>query len=316
MAVTGLLWDETFMKHETREGHPERPARVEAIGKAFSAAGLVDRCTKIPARPISLDSIYAVHTKEYVDRLQQACRDNAPFIDVPDSAICPESFDIARLGAGGALEAVDQVMAGTIENAFCVVRPPGHHAEKSFSMGFCLLGNVALCAGHLLNEYGLDRVLILDFDVHHGNGTQHAFETDPRVCFISIHGDPRFLYPGTGSAEERGIGEGEGTVRNIPVLPGAGDDVYHRAYEEIILPLIDDYNPEFMLLSAGFDAHRRDPLAPIDLTTECFGWMTDRVKEAAARNCEGKLVSVLEGGYDLGSLAESCALHLERLLES
>ncbi|MGB0716083.1 MAG: histone deacetylase [Phycisphaerae bacterium] len=316
MAVTGLLLDDIFTSHDTRDGHPERPARIEAIKAGFNAADLPTRCVPLSPQPIDLERVYGIHTSEYIERVQAACASNAPFIDVPDSAICDRSFDIARLAAGSALHAVDKVMEGSIDHAFCAIRPPGHHAEKTVSMGFCLLNNIALAGHHLLEEHRLDRVLILDFDVHHGNGTQHSFESDPRVLFVSIHGDPRFVYPGTGRADERGKGDGEGSTCNVPVLPGASDDQYQSAFDEVILPLIDDYRPEFMLLSAGFDAHRRDPLAPVEVSTELYGWMTDRLTASAASHCQGRLVSLLEGGYDLQALQESATLHVERLLEA
>ncbi len=183
-------------------------------------------------------------------------------------------------------------------------------------MGFCLFNNVAIGARHLIEDHGLSRVLILDWDVHHGNGTQHSFESDPRVLFISLHGHPGIVYPGTGYAEERGKGPGEGYTINIPILPPGRDEAWRKAFDEIVIPAVEDYSPQFVLISAGFDAHKADPLAPLELETDSFGWMTDELVAMAKRHCDGRLVSILEGGYDLKALSESVALHVVRLLNS
>jgi acetoin utilization deacetylase AcuC-like enzyme len=217
------------------------------------------------------------------------------------------------LAAGTAVQAVDDVMAGRIDNAFCAVRPPGHHAERHMSLGFCLFNNIAVAAQHLIDDHGLTRVLILDWDVHHGNGTQHTFEADPRVLFISLHGHPGIVYPGTGYAHERGKGPGEGFTINIPMLPPSSDSEWHLAFAEKVLPAADRFRPEFVLVSCGFDAHRLDPLAPLELSTDIFGWMTDRALELARTHGHGRLVSLLEGGYHLQALADCACLHVERL---
>ncbi|MHC5112486.1 MAG: histone deacetylase family protein [Planctomycetota bacterium] len=316
MAATALIQDSRFQRHRTGEGHPERPERLIAIEQALGSSGLAARCETLEPVPVSIDVVGRLHDSAYLDRLRMACGSGAPYIDVMDSSICTESMDIALLASGSALAAVDHVMSGAANNAFCAIRPPGHHAEKSLSMGFCLFNNIALAADHLMEQHGISRVLVVDFDVHHGNGTQHIFEEDSRVMFISLHGHPRFVYPGTGYAEERGKGDGEGTTVNVPMLPGSKDDDYRRAFDEAVLPPIDDFRPEFVLVSAGFDAHERDPLAPLDLSTSCFGWMTDALLQAARRHCDGRLVSLLEGGYDLQALSESVVLHVSRLLES
>ena len=257
-----------------------------------------------------------VHDEAYVQRLKRACAEGLPHVDTVDSVICTESFHIAQLAAGTVINAVDDVMAGRIDNAFCAIRPPGHHAERNLSMGFCLLNNIAIAARHLLDEHGLSRVLILDWDVHHGNGTQHAFEADPRVLFISLHGHPGIVYPGTGYEHERGVGEGEGFTINIPMPPPAGDAEYRRAFDETILPTVEKFDPQFVLISAGFDAHRLDPLAPLELETGSYGWMTDDLLDVARRHCVGRFVSILEGGYHLDALAECVTLHITRLLDA
>ncbi len=315
MATTGLIQDERFQRHDTGPGHNERPVRLAAIAEALGKRGIDEACTAIDVSPVDMQLVARVHDAAYIDRLRAACEGNLPYIDVPDSAICAASHDIAQLAAGAVINAVDGVMRGDVDNAFCAVRPPGHHAERHMSMGFCMFNNIALAARHLIDTHGLSRVLILDWDVHHGNGTQHSFESDPNVLFISLHGHPRFVYPGTGHAHECGTGEGEGFTLNLPMLPGSADVDYRRAFGDTVMPKIDDFAPEFVLISAGFDAHRADPLAPLELDTESFGWMTDELLAAAKRNSGGRLVSILEGGYDLDALGECVALHVSKLLE-
>lgn len=316
MAITGLAQDKRFQDHQTGAGHPERPERLAAIHHGLHERGLETACRAVEVSPIDMAMVRRLHSEEYLQRLERACQDNRPYIDVPDSGICPKSYDIARLATGTVINAVDEVMAGRLDNAFCAVRPPGHHAEHHMSMGFCLFNNVAIAARHLLDDHGLSRVLILDWDVHHGNGTQHLFEADPRVLFISLHGHPALVYPGTGHAHERGRGEGDGFTLNLPMLPPSSDEEWQRAFDRPIRPRIEEFDPEFVLLSAGFDAHRRDPLAPLELDTQCFAWMTREMIDVAKRHCGGKLVSLLEGGYDLQALTECVAVHVEGLLEA
>ncbi len=314
MAITGLALDERFQGHLTGAGHPERPERLSHIASVLEARGLTRACTSVEASPIDVALISRVHAAQYIEHVQQACEDGLPYIDVPDSTVCRESYEIARLAAGAVTNAVDDVMAGRVDNAFCAVRPPGHHAERDQAMGFCLFNNIAIAARHLLDDHGLSRVLILDWDVHHGNGTQHTFEADPQVLFISLHGHPGIVYPGTGLVTERGIEAGEGFTINLPMLPPGDDDEYRRAFADTVLPAVEEFSPQFVLISAGFDAHRLDPLAPLELTTDSFGWMTDEMVRVAGKHCDGRIVSVLEGGYHLDALADSVALHVTRLL--
>jgi len=311
---TGLIWDERCKQHDTGSGHPERSSRLETVIQVLSASGLAGACTRLAARPAADEEILAVHERRYLDRLIAACSAGARFIDTADSAICPASAEAARLAAGAALAAVDAVMAGTVGNAFCAIRPPGHHCERGTSMGFCLLNNVAIAAEHLRGRYGLRRIAVVDWDVHHGNGTQHAFEETDEVLVCNLHGHPAYVYPGTGYAEERGIGAGADATLNIPFYPGATDNDYRAAFDTQVLPLLESYQPQFVLISAGFDAHRRDPLAPIDLDTASFGWMTRSVADVARRFSRGRLVSLLEGGYDLRALGESVELHVRELI--
>jgi acetoin utilization deacetylase AcuC-like enzyme len=311
---TGLVVDEYFEMHDTGPGHPERPERLKAIRDSLAREGLAAQCTPIARREATDAEILAVHESGYLARLAHHCAAGAKQIDCVDSKIGPESLDVARAAAGVVLEAVDAVMAGRLTNAFCSIRPPGHHAERGLSMGFCLLSNVAIAAQYLRERHKLKRVAVVDWDVHHGNGTQHVFEETDAVFVCNIHGHPAYVYPGTGYADERGKGAGEGYTLNIPMNPGANDSDYRQAFDEQILPALDAYRPEFLLVSCGFDAHRLDPLAPLILESESYGWMTQSVTQLAAAHAGGKLVSVLEGGYNLKALEESAAIHLRELL--
>ncbi|MCX5661195.1 MAG: histone deacetylase [Planctomycetota bacterium] len=318
---TGLVYSDRFLDHDTGPGHPERPARLGAIMDSLRTRHLLERMMPIPFGPADLKWILRLHDRAYVDRLQAACASGARMIDTPDSAICPASYDVALLAAGGVIAAAEAVFAGTVRNAFCVVRPPGHHAERDRSMGFCLFNNVAVAAEYLIAHHGLERVAIIDFDVHHGNGTQHLFESRKDVFYISLHEHPDHQYPGTGYAHETGSGEehgeggGAGFTLNLPVLPGQGDDEYRRLFHTKVVPALDAYRPQAVILSAGFDACRGDPLARIELTPQGLQWMTRQLKGVAERWGRGRLVSVLEGGYSLRNLAECAALHVEALLE-
>lgn len=312
---TGLLYDPRFLEHRTGPDHPEQPVRLLAIMQAIQAAGLSDRLTMLRARRAGLGAVCAVHDEQYVDRLREVCETGGRFIDEPDSAVCPASYNVALLAAGGVLSACDAVMTGRVRNAFCAVRPPGHHCLPDRSMGFCLLNNVAIAARYLQRRHRLARVLILDWDVHHGNGTQQIFQTDGSVFVCSLHEHPGFLYPGTGYSFERGEGPGAGCILNLPMLPGATDATYRAAFLNSVLPAALAFEPQFVLVSAGFDAHRNDPLATLDLTDSGFAWMTRQAKALARRCCAGRLVSVLEGGYHLPALGACVVRHLRVLLE-
>ena len=313
--ATGLVYDTRFEDHDTGAGHPERSARLPAVVDELHRRGLLEGLKWIDAAPIDLERAGWVHTPAYLDRLRRACRGGRGYIDTPDSAVCCESYDIALLAAGGVLAATRAVASGEVGNAFCAVRPPGHHAERDRSMGFCLLNNVAIAAECLLREHGLDRVAVVDFDVHHGNGTQHIFEDRADVLFVSLHEDPRVQYPGTGFSHETGHGPGKGYTLNLPMQPGCGDGEYARVMSERVLPTLDEYQPQSLLISAGFDAARDDPLGHMSITEEGFADITRMLKGAAERSCGGKIVSVLEGGYDLAALGNAVAAHVEVLME-
>lgn len=313
MSTTGFVYSPRYVEHDTGPSHPERPDRLRAIHDRLQKSGVLSLLESIPPQPIDLATLERVHARTYIERFRAACEQGSEALDTGDCRINPVSFDAAVLAAGGVVSAVDAVMRGDVHNAFCAVRPPGHHAERSMAMGFCFFNNIAVAAEHLRSKHRLGRVAILDWDVHHGNGTQHHFEADPNVLFCSIHQHPETLFPGTGYASETGYGEGEGFTINLPMAPGSGDDEYRLAFEDTILPALRSFKPEFLLVSAGFDPHRDDPLAHIRLSTPMFEWITRQVGLVAAECCQGRMVSVLEGGYALGALSECVQNHIEVL---
>lgn len=313
--TTGLIFDETYCLHDTGHGHPERPDRIRAIGKMLGTSGVLEQIVTLPIKATDLGRIRQVHGAGYIDRLKSACQTGQPFIDVPDSAICERSYEIALMAVGGVLAAVDAVMENRVNNAFCAVRPPGHHAESDRSMGFCMFNNIAIAAEHLCQQHGLKRVAIVDFDVHHGNGTQHIFEHRSDILFISLHQDPLTCYPGTGFADETGIGKGEGYTLNLPMAPGDGDADYRNAFTQSVLPTLNRFEPQALLISAGFDAAGPDPLAQMNLTPEGFALMTQELRYVAEQHCDKKLISLLEGGYDLPALGHCVEAHLRVLIE-
>ncbi len=314
--MTGLIYDDRFLLHDTGAGHPERAGRLKAIVQRLKDDGVWDKLAHLPAQPAELKWIHRLHDERYVARLKQACEKGDAIIDTPDCPICPRTYDIALLAAGGALAAVDAIMEQRVTNAFCTMRPPGHHAEKNHAMGFCFFGNVALAADYAIARHGLKRVAVIDFDVHHGNGTQHLLEDRRDVLFISLHEDPRYLYPGTGFAEETGIGEGAGYTINLPLVPPAGDAEYTRLFETRVIPALDDFKPQLVVISAGFDAAMDDPLAHMEVTAEGFAWMTQQLVDVARRHADGRLLSCLEGGYDLNNLAGGVSAHVRELMKA
>ncbi len=311
---TGIVYDTHCLDHDTGAGHPERRERLAATWAHLEGQPWFGELVRVAARHAEREWVETIHSAQFIERAAAACRSGAPYLDVPDVSIGPQSCDVALLAAGGALQLADRVIAGEIDNGFALIRPPGHHAEAGTALGFCLFNNVAITARYLQRRYGIDKVLILDWDVHHGNGTQHSFEQDPSVLYVSLHQYP--YYPGTGAASETGIGRGKGATLNCPMAAGCGDEDYREAFRRRILPAIEAFKPQFVLISAGFDAHRADPLAQMNLSTQFYGWMSERVMEAATKHAEGRIVSLLEGGYDLGALPRCVARHLEVLLRA
>jgi acetoin utilization deacetylase AcuC-like enzyme len=313
MARTGLVYHPDYLRHFAGGGHPERPERLNALMSHLESCGLLERLIRIEPVEADIEWIEQVHSHDLVERIRRASERTVAYLDA-DTGVSRESYYVAKLAVGGVLSAVDAVMEGTVDNAFAAVRPPGHHAERGRGMGFCLFNNVAIAAVYLRRHYQLNRVLIIDWDVHHGNGTQAAFYDDPSVCYMSLHQYPH--YPGTGTANERGVGRGLGFTTNITLAAGSGGRDYFEAFESIVRPSAMDFSPEFVLISAGFDGHVNDPLAGMELTEEGFGGMTKFVMGIAEECCEGRIVSALEGGYHLSALARSVEKHLLALMGS
>jgi len=294
-----LISSERFAEHQTPPGHPERPERagvMNAVASRYRAAG----GEVVAPREATHEQLARVHDAPYLQRLSETAG-QAIALD-PDTYTSPESHEIALLAAGAAVDAVERVMGMTHTPVLAMVRPPGHHAERARAMGFCLFNNVAVAAAHA-RTLGAGRVAIVDFDVHHGNGTQHTFERDPSILYISTHQYP--YYPGTGAVDEVGIGDGAGFTVNVPLESGSVDSDYRIAFDEIILSVLRQFHPDLLLVSAGFDAHERDPLATMRLTSEAFGAMTMGLRRVAEDVCRGRMALVTEGGYDLQALAAS-----------
>lgn len=314
MKKTGFLYDDRYLQHDTGPYHPEAPDRLSAIFSGLERAGLLSKLIRLEACMSEMKWIEAVHDKQYIERFKSVCQSGTNSFECEDNQLCYQTYDIARLAVGGVLNAARQVMDGVLDNVFCAVRPPGHHAEADRSMGFCYFNNIAIAARYIQSEWGIQRIGIMDFDVHHGNGTQSIFESDPTVFYYSIHEHPSFAFPGTGRAFEKGSGDGIGFTRNYPVLPGQGDDEYISIMDTDFTPLMDQYAPEVMLVSAGFDAHVDDDMSGISLTTDGFTYVMERIVDIANKHSGGRIISVLEGGYSLKRLPELVNNHIEILL--
>lgn len=305
--TTRLYHHPLCREHLNGPGHPERPERLEAIERALSVATF-DRLERLEA-PEADPAVFALaHPQAYVERVASLIPEQGLARIDADTSASPKSWAAVKRAVGGAMAAVDDVFAGTADNAFVAVRPPGHHAERTRAMGFCLINNIAVAARHAQQKHGAERVAIADFDVHHGNGTQDIFFEDASVLFASSHQMP--LYPGTGDPSETGVGN----IFNAALRDGDGSAAFKSAWRDKLLPAIDEFSPDLILVSAGFDAHYRDPLAGLTLTGEDFDWITGELMARAEKHCGNRLVSLLEGGYDLEGLAESSAAHVNRLM--
>jgi acetoin utilization deacetylase AcuC-like enzyme len=308
MPPVTFFYDDIFLEHRTPEGHPERPDRLRFLRDHLRQSALAGELLWRSPAALGPEQLGTVHTDEHIAWIRQSCAQGGGMLDEGDTHASERSWEAASRAAGAVLEAVDCVLGEGGTAAFCAVRPPGHHAERDRAMGFCLFNNVALGARHARKAHGRKKVAILDWDVHHGNGTQHIFEDDPAVLYVSLHEYP--FYPGTGARRERGRGAGEGFTLNIPLPAGSGEERYREAFELEILPLLGHFRPELLLISAGFDAHRDDPLGGMRLTDASFARFTALIRDVAP------VVSVLEGGYNLQALARSVESHLAVLAGS
>ena len=307
--TTLLLHHAAFLEHKTPPGHPERPDRLRALHEALDTEAFqsLDR----QEAPMADPEIAALaHPQDYVSAIRAAIPEEGLTRIDPDTVASPGSWEAVMRALGAAVKGVDSVMTPEFANVFAAVRPPGHHAETAVAMGFCLFNSIAVAARHAQVEHGMERVAIVDWDVHHGNGTQEIFWSDPSVLYASTHQMP--LFPGTGALSETGAGN----IFNAPLSPGDGSERFRAAFRERVLQPISDFRPDILLVSAGFDAHHRDPLGQILLTAEDFAWATGKLMDIADRDCEGRLVSLLEGGYDLDGLAESAAAHIAQLMQA
>jgi acetoin utilization deacetylase AcuC-like enzyme len=308
---TALVADPKCLRHITGFGHPERPERYSAVFDALKDAGLLAKLERVEPRVVTAEDLQLAHDARYLELAEHEITSKLPQLSTGDTTISPGSWEAARTAAGSALAAVDVVMAGKAGNAFCLVRPPGHHASADRGMGFCVLNNVAIAARHAQRRHGVKRVLIIDWDVHHGNGTQDIFYADPSVFFFSTHQWP--WYPGTGRASETGDGAGKGTTLNCPLAAGAGRAEIFAAVEKQLMPAMDAFGPELVLISAGFDSRIDDPLGHFRLTDNDFADLTMLARSIADHSAFGRVVSMLEGGYNLGGLASAAVAHVGAL---
>jgi len=316
MGKTAVVFSPIFTKHNPGRGHPESARRVTAVAAEIQnkKEKFGSKLQLVQPEKASIEDVELVHAVEYIRLVDAVCRAGGGPLDSQDTVASPDSFDVALYAVGGTLKAVNLVIEGNVENAFALVRPPGHHAERFRALGFCIFNNVAIAAQYLIEKSKLSRVLILDVDAHHGNGTQRKFYETDKVLYVSLHEDPTD-FPGTGFMDEVGVGEGAGYNVNIPFPYGTGDRVYLRAVREILTPIVCQYRPEFMLVSAGFDSHHLDPVGNLSLSARCINQIYETITCLASRICEGKLVSVLEGGYNpktIGQLAVTAIARMSR----
>ncbi len=309
--MVGFVCHELFQKHLAGYSHVESPQRVEAILKRIKKSPVAKSLLFLEAEPAKIEWLERVHDADYVNEILSLEIEEAIVLDSGDTVATKASPQAALYAAGAGVQAARLVLDGAISSAFCCVRPPGHHAERDRAMGFCIFNNIAVAASHLVEEGGLERVAIIDWDVHHGNGTERMFVEDERVLYISLHQYPH--YPGTGHSSTTGTGRGRGYTINLPMGGGAGDGEYLAAFKDRIVPALDAFEPEFILISAGFDAHGDDPLSGTVLTTSVFRAMTVLLKTSADKHCRGRIVSLLEGGYDIQALADSVEEHITAL---
>ncbi|MGB8344490.1 MAG: histone deacetylase [Ktedonobacteraceae bacterium] len=321
--TTALIYDPIFLEHKTPRKHPERPERLEMSIKVLEALGWLERegLVQLAPRAATEDELAAVHERAYIQQVRAACAEvaaqearggSSTRFFATDTYVSARSYEAAIKAAGAPLTAIDAIMADEIDNAYCLVRPPGHHALPEAAMGFCLFNNVAVAARYAIDRHGLERVMIIDYDVHHGNGTQEMFYDDPRVLYFSIHQAP--FYPGTGASDERGEGVGLGTTINVPLPATTGYETYDPIFRQVLAPAADRFNPQLILVSAGYDAHWNDPVGQMNLSTAGFAQLNGIIIELAKQVCNGRLIMVQEGGYNLDVMSACVATSINWLL--
>ena len=316
MTKTAIIYSSKYLRHKTGPRHPEVPSRLRVILRELNNSGILENenCSLVEPETVKINDLERVHDSGYINKLRNFCRCGGGLLDARDTVVSSESYYVALLAAGGAVKAANLVMNRTYRNAFALVRPPGHHAGPCYPMGFCVFNNVAVAASHLLENCSLDRVAILDIDAHHGNGTQDIFYKTNKVLYVSLHEDP-IEFPLNGFADEVGKDEGLGYTVNVPLPYGTDDKIYLKAFNEIASPVIDQYQPQFILVSTGFDNHYTDPVGNMSLSAIIYTKIFDSILESASKLCQGRLVAVLEGGYNLRFLGKMAAAVTARLAE-
>jgi len=309
MVKTAIIYSPTYLRHDTGPRHPESASRLRVITRELNKSGILENpdLNLIEPKAATPNELTLIHTRNYIHQIRRFCSGGGGLLDREDTVASPESYEVALLAAGGALKAVRQVMKGLYRNAVVLCRPPGHHAGPDYPLGFCIFNNVAVAAAHLTKRFGLCRVLVIDIDAHHGNGTQEIFYNSSNVLYVSLHEDP-IEFPLTGFATETGTQEGKGYTVNIPLPYGTDDKIYLKAFKEVALPVINQYRPEFVLVSAGFDNHYSDPIGNLSISAYSYTKIFEALTEVSSKHCGGKLVAVLEGGYSLRMLGQlACA---------
>lgn len=307
---TGIVKDNRYLQHSAGFAHPESPERLRAVYDMLASPAMAGKFTEIEAREATHAEIGTIHSSSYIDFVAGTAGRECVMLD-PDTATSPETYSIAKLAAGGVLNAIDSVVEGRVDNAFAFVRPPGHHAEPDAAAGFCIFNNIAIGAMHAVLKHGMQKVLIVDWDLHHGNGTQHSFYDDQRILYFSTHQYP--YYPGTGALDEIGRGKGKGYTVNVPLSGGAGDDAFVKIFRRILVPVAEEFRPEIVLVSAGFDIYFQDPLGSMRVTPEGFAALTRILMNVADECCKGRLVASLEGGYNISGLMKSAKAVLKEM---
>jgi acetoin utilization deacetylase AcuC-like enzyme len=311
---TAIIFTPKYLEHDTGRDHPESPARLRVIREELEKSGLLEtgRCSIVKPKPARLEDVEFVHEPDYINLVKRFCESGGGLLDLGDTVVSPKSFEVALLAVGGAIEAVKLVAAERFQNAFALVRPPGHHAGRYYALGFCIFNNAAVAAHYLFRYFGLKRILILDIDAHHGNGTQEIFYDTNKVLYLSLHQDPRG-FPGTGFIDEVGEQEGRGFTVNLPFPFRTPDKVYLKAFDQIVVPITQQYRPEFILVSAGFDGYYADPVGALSLSAHVYTKVFSKIMHLASRFCDGKLVVILEGGYHLKALGRMASSVIAKL---